>query len=100
MLLIVELTAKDDESAADVAQILDSYFESLLGARLLRFRIARHTEHPARLVVLEEWTDSAAHDASMGSAVFQAMRGEMAPLLAAAPNANIYEIIAAGVASE
>ncbi|GAC1299226.1 MAG: hypothetical protein NVSMB19_02730 [Vulcanimicrobiaceae bacterium] len=100
MLLAVELSTKDETAAANATRLLDEYFEPLFAAGLLKFRIARHTEHAARLLVLEEWTDLAAHEATVGSAAFAALRGDLAPLLDAEPHAGTYDIVAAGVGSQ
>lgn len=101
MLLVVELAAIDEAAAVKAAAVVDDYLESLLGRGLLKYRVARQVAKHPRLMLIEEWTDAAAHDASQANNPdFDALQTELAPLLAEFPHATEYEIVSAGIASE
>ena len=100
MIFIAELTARDPDCAEHAAHALDEYLETLLGAGLLAFRIGRDLENAARIVLLEEWTSTDAHDAHAKKPAFVALQGTLAPLLAAAPRTANYEIVAAGFSDD
>ncbi|GAC1306965.1 MAG: hypothetical protein NVSMB21_10330 [Vulcanimicrobiaceae bacterium] len=100
MLLVIDLSTHDAAAATEAARTLDDYLETLLGAGLLKYRIARDTADASHLVLLEEWTTSAAHAALGTTPSFLALQAALRPLLAAPPRACESEIVAAGVASE
>lgn len=100
LIFIAELTARDADSAEHAAHALDEYLETLLGAGLLAFRIGRDLESAARIVLLEEWTSTDAHDAHATKPTFATLQATLAPLLAGAPRTANYEIVAAGFSDD
>ena len=99
-MLLVTLAARDADAAEHVAHHLDAYLESLLGKGLLAFRIGRDTRDPARIVLIEEWTNDDAHAKTTQTPGFADMQRTLAPLLAGPPTSANYEIVAAGFADE
>lgn len=97
VLLVVEFTAISNTAAESVARVLDGF----LGATpapggLLSYWVVRHGEHTTRVLVVEEWTDAALQQASIARPEFAAVMHELAPLLAAQPNGDSYDVVTAG----
>jgi hypothetical protein len=88
VIFIAELTARDGDSAEHAAHALDEYLETLLG------------ESAARIVLLEEWTSTDAHDAHAQKVPFATLQATLAPLLVGAPRTANYEIVAAGFSDD
>lgn len=100
MVFLLELAAKDDLAAERVASLVDTYLETLLGKGLLSFRIGRATDDPKRLMIVEDWTSVAAHQAHDQNPALATLLGEFGPLLAGPAKGAHFEIVAAGFADE
>jgi quinol monooxygenase YgiN len=94
MLLTIDLTARDDDAAGDVARHLQRYFDAHAHDNgLTSYLIGRHEEHRTRMFVVEEWETDAHHAAFLASDPFAAMQRDLAPLLAAPAVGNVYETV-------
>ncbi len=100
MVFFLELSAIDDLAAEHAASLLDAYLETLLGRGLLSFRIGRATTDPKRLMIHEEWTSIAAHEAHDGNPALAEMFQNLKPLISAPASGTHYEIVAAGFTDE